>query len=87
MAGIPAETIPKIFEPFFTTKKNGKWVGLGLSVVYGIIKEHGGTLYVDSNPGKGTRFTITLYQEVKSVRTRNQIPDPISELARRGQNN
>ena len=86
-AGIPEETIPKIFEPFFTTKKKGKGVGLGLSVVYGIIKEHGGTLYVDSDPGKGTRFTITLYQEVKSVQTDDQIPDPISELARSGQNN
>ncbi|MCG8634391.1 MAG: ATP-binding protein [Desulfobacterales bacterium] len=63
--GIPQETIPKIFEPFFTTKKKGKGVGLGLSVVYGIIKDHGGTLYVDSEPGKGTCFTITLYQDLE----------------------
>ncbi|MBU1343644.1 MAG: PAS domain-containing protein [Proteobacteria bacterium] len=62
--GIPQDTISRIFEPFFTTKKKGKGVGLGLSVVYGIIKEHGGQLYVDSEPGKGTRFSITLFQEL-----------------------
>ncbi|MDD9302845.1 MAG: PAS domain-containing protein [Desulfobacter sp.] len=63
-SGIPEETIPKIFEPFFTTKKKGKGVGLGLSVVYGIINEHGGSLYVDSTPGRGTRFSITLNQNL-----------------------
>ena len=62
--GIAQETISKIFEPFYTTKKKGKGVGLGLSVVYGIIKEHGGQLYVDSTPGKGTCFSITLLQEL-----------------------
>jgi len=61
-SGIPKETISKIFEPFFTTKKKGKGVGLGLSVVYGIINEHGGKVFVDSTQGKGTRFTITLYK-------------------------
>jgi len=50
--GIPRERISKIFEPFYTTKKKGKGVGLGLSVVYGIIQEHGGRIYVDSTPGK-----------------------------------
>jgi len=63
--GIPHDTISKIFEPFYTTKKKGKGVGLGLSVVYGIIKEHGGQIYVDSTPGKGTRFFITLLQELE----------------------
>ena len=58
--GIPREYISKIFEPFFTTKKKGKGVGLGLSVVYGIIGEHGGKMYVDSTEGRGTCFTITL---------------------------
>jgi two-component system NtrC family sensor kinase len=62
--GIPKEMIPKIFDPFFTTKKKGKGVGLGLSVVYGIIKEHGGKVYVDSTPGKGTRFAVTLFREL-----------------------
>jgi signal transduction histidine kinase len=61
--GIPREMISKIFEPFYTTKKKGKGVGLGLSVVYGIIREHGGKIYVDSTPGKGTSFSITLFED------------------------
>lgn len=73
-SGIPKEMVTKIFEPFFTTKKKGKGVGLGLSVVYGIIKEHGGTVYVDSTPGKGTRFTITLRRELPSKVTKNAMP-------------
>ncbi len=58
--GIPQENIPRLFEPFFTTKKKGKGVGLGLSVAYGIVKEHGGCIQIDSEVGKGTRFTIQL---------------------------
>lgn len=61
--GIPREMMSKIFEPFYTTKKKGKGVGLGLSVVYGIIREHGGQIYVDSTPGKGTSFSITLFED------------------------
>ncbi len=58
--GIPERNISKLFEPFFTTKKKGKGVGLGLSVAYGIIKEHGGSVYSNSKEGKGTTFKITL---------------------------
>ena len=58
--GIPAEAIPHIFEPFFTTKKEGKALGLGLSVVYGIIQSHGGRISVESKPGAGTTFRIIL---------------------------
>lgn len=58
--GIPEDNISKLFEPFFTTKKKGKGVGLGLSVAYGIIKEHGGSFYVNSKETKGTTFKITL---------------------------
>jgi two-component system NtrC family sensor kinase len=58
--GIERKDLDKIFEPFFTTKPVGKGTGLGLSVSYGIVQQHGGTLAVDSEPGKGTTFTITL---------------------------
>jgi two-component system, NtrC family, sensor kinase len=58
--GIPRENVPKLFEPFFTTKKKGKGVGLGLSVAYGIIQEHGGSILVRSKEGKGTTFTVEL---------------------------
>ncbi len=55
--GIPKEIISKIFDPFFTTKKVGKGSGLGLSIVYGIMEQHGGNISVVSEVGKGTAFT------------------------------
>ena len=58
--GIQAEQLDKIFEPFFTTKEVGKGTGLGLSVSYGIIKNHGGTIEVESIPDEGTVFTVFL---------------------------
>jgi two-component system, NtrC family, sensor kinase len=68
--GIPPEDIPHIFEPFFTKKKDGKGVGLGLSIVYGIIERHGGNISVDSKVGEGTVFTIafpaTSHREVRN---------------------
>ena len=56
--GIPEENFSRLFEPFFTTKKKGKGVGLGLSVAYGIIQEHHGSIYVQSEKGNGTSFII-----------------------------
>jgi len=57
-AGIPREHIHRIFDPFFTTKASGRGTGLGLSVSYGIIKEHAGKVDVRSAPGKGTSFHV-----------------------------
>ena len=58
--GMNSQTMERIFEPFFTTKEVGKGTGVGLSIVYGIIKEHKGTIECESSPGQGTVFTITL---------------------------
>jgi two-component system NtrC family sensor kinase len=58
--GIPEENLPKIFDPFFTTKSDGKGVGLGLAVLYGIVDAHHGEISVASKTGEGTAFTITL---------------------------
>lgn len=56
--GIPADKLSKIFEPFFTTKGAGKGTGLGLSMAYGIVKQMGGFIFVDSIPGAGSTFTL-----------------------------
>jgi PAS domain S-box-containing protein len=58
--GIPQEIIPRIFDPFFSTKPSGAGTGLGLSITCGIVKEHGGEIFVQSQLGHGAKFTVEL---------------------------
>ena len=85
--GIPPEVRAKIFEPFFTTKDVGKGTGLGLSMVYGIIKQTGGYVFCDSEPGKGATFRILLPRRVgdeveEPVKT--EAVKPATDLTGRG---
>jgi PAS domain S-box-containing protein len=71
--GIDSALLARIFDPFFTTKEPGKGTGLGLSTVYGIVKQHGGEVKVDTAPGRGTRFDIYFPRSEESFQTGEQI--------------
>ncbi len=84
--GIDPNVINQIFEPFFTTKEPGKGTGLGLSVVYGIVKQHGGFISVESAPDRGATFTVYLPEFSESDADRGANTKPAQPIRGAGEN-
>jgi len=73
-SGIPAEILPRIFEPFLTTKETGRGVGLGLAISHSILERHRGAIEVQSEPGRGTTFIVTLPWDPDAVAPKSESP-------------
>ncbi len=83
--GMSAETVRRIFDPFFTTKEAGEGTGLGLTISYGIIEDHGGRIWAESGPGRGTTFLIELPIVAGAAPARHATPEaaPAQAIERR----
>jgi signal transduction histidine kinase len=79
--GVPGEVQTKIFDPFFTTKEVGKGTGLGLTVAYAIVQEHGGDIRVRSEPGRGATFTVEVPAGVGALKVRDDSLDQAEPVA------
>ncbi|MEM8630221.1 MAG: ATP-binding protein [Pseudomonadota bacterium] len=82
--GISPDKLPKIFEPFYTTKRTGEGTGLGLSTAYGIVKQTGGFIFVDSAPGQGTVFSLYFPAHLASDIQTPEAPLPLAKAGARG---
>ncbi|MDX1742655.1 MAG: ATP-binding protein [Ruegeria sp.] len=84
--GIPADKLQKVFEPFYTTKRTGEGTGLGLSTVYGIVKQTGGFIFVDSFQGHGSEFTVYLPVSTHAQQGQaEKLPSANTHSARQGE--
>jgi CheY-like chemotaxis protein/anti-sigma regulatory factor (Ser/Thr protein kinase) len=75
--GMPSDVVKRIFDPYFTTKETGVGTGLGLAVVHGIVKKYGGTIKVESVPGRGSAFHIYLPKAERTAQIMAEQPKPI----------